>query len=45
LFFLTGLTEEEEIKELMECAASGIIKKPINLKEFPNQVKELWSHV
>ena len=45
LVFLTGLDEEEEIKELMECGASGIIKKPINLKEFPNQVKELWTHL
>ena len=43
--FLTGVDSEDEIQELMRYGPSGVIKKPIHLKEFHNQIKELWEHI
>lgn len=43
--FLTGIENELELQDLMDRMASGIMKKPFNLKDFPTLIKDIWLRI
>ncbi len=45
IFFLTGLSKPEEIKELTDLGAQGVITKPFKIPNLAGQIMDLWYKV
>ena len=42
IIFLTGLSKPEEIKELTDLGAKGVISKPFKIGALAGQIIDIW---
>lgn len=41
--FLTAKSQPHEIEEFLQMGAIGVLSKPFNLAELPEDIKKIWS--